>query len=180
MAFEPLRLKAIGGQDNEDFGGDVFSYTPSAASGDTLASIGVANFFLLAEQSLNVDDIIKVIADGQEDFRVLTSTENGVTIGGVAGVQSLSVATGVGVISLGDEVTELTTTGVGTSTLANGVPGQRKTIVMIVDGGNNVLTPALFANGTTITFGDANDLIELLWATTIGWTLVANEGTVIA
>jgi hypothetical protein len=57
-----------------------------------------------------------------------------------------------------------TTAGVSTSTLADGVENQRMTLTMTVDGGDQVLTPANFLNGATITFDDAGDTIELLFA----------------
>ena len=119
MAFEPLRLKAIGGQDNEDFGGDQFTYTPSAASGDTLATIGASDFFLLAQESLNVKDIIKVIAsDGVQDREVLTSSDTGVTTGSVGGgaltFQSLTVDGAGEVVNVTTDVTLMTSGSVAT------------------------------------------------------------------
>lgn len=179
MAFEPLRLKAIGGQDNEDFGGDQFTYTPSAASGDTLASIGAADFFLLAEQSLNVDDIIKIIAsDGVEDLQVLTSTETGVSTvsvgGGALTFESLSVAGGGEVVSVSTDVTLMTSTAVATPTLAVGRQGQKKTINLIVDAG----TVTLGVSGTGVTqvvFADANDSIVMGFDLG-GWHVLSSNG----
>lgn len=49
-----------------------------------------------------------------------------------------------------------TTAGVSTSTLANGHEGQIKVVNMIVDNGDNVLTPSSFRD-STITFDDAQD-----------------------
>jgi hypothetical protein len=60
-------------------------------------------------------------------------------------------------------VTTITTTGAATGTLANGVSGQIKHIVMVVDGGDYVLTPANYANGTTITFDTVADSITLVF-----------------
>ena len=96
----------------------------------------------------------------------------------VGDVQQIS---GPGAISLDTLVTEITTTSAlgDAFSLANGVVGQIKIISMIVDGGDATLTPTTFATGTTITFGDINDNITLLY-TTNGWLNTANQGTTIA
>ena len=93
------------------------------------------------------------------------------------GVQSLS---GAGAVDTTNLVTELTTTGANALTLADGTAGQIKIITMIVDGGDGTLTPTTFANGTTITFNDANDTVALLYANTIGWVVIANSGATVA
>ena len=52
---------------------------------------------------------------------------------------------------------------------------------MVADGGGTAtLTPATFANGTTIAFADVNDTVMLLYATTIGGVVVSNSGTTIS
>ena len=73
-----------------------------------------------------------------------------------------------------------TTTGAQAQTLANGVNGQIKTISMVADGGDGTLTPATFANGTTITFNDVGDSVMLIYNTTGGWALISNTGCTIA
>ena len=93
------------------------------------------------------------------------------------GVQQLSGAGAVDIVNL---VTEITTTGADALTLANGSVGQIKIITMVMDGGNGTLTPTTFANGTTITFNDANDTVALLYANTIGWVVISNSGATVA
>ena len=85
-------------------------------------------------------------------------------------------------LSLNTMISELTTAGSGLAmTLANGVVGQIKIITMVVDGGGTAtLTPATFANGTTIAFADVNDTVMLLYATTIGWVVVSNSGAAVS
>ena len=95
----------------------------------------------------------------------------------VATVQALS---GAGAISLNTLHTALTTTGAQAQTLANGVNGQIKTITMVADGGDGTLTPATFANGSTITFNDVGDSVMLIYNTTGGWALISNTGCTIA
>ena len=94
----------------------------------------------------------------------------------VATVQALS---GAGAISLNTLHTALTTTGAQAQTLANGVAGQIKTISMVADGGDGTLTPATFANGSTITFNDVGDSVMLIYNTTGGWALISNTGCTI-
>jgi len=76
-----------------------------------------------------------------------------------------------GAISLDTRITYFDSTlGASTSTLADGVEGQRKTLKMLVDGGDQVLTPANFLEGATLTF-DAADSAELLFSGS-SWGLV--------
>lgn len=57
--------------------------------------------------------------------------------------------------------------GATTQTLADGaVIGQLKKIKMIVDNGDDVVTPANLAGGTTITFADVGDVALLMWSGT--------------
>jgi hypothetical protein len=105
------------------------------------------------------------------------ATYNGTITGGV---QALS---GAGAADLTNLVTELTTAaGAAAVTLANGTTaGQIKIITMVVDGGGTAtVTPATFANGTSMAFADVNDTVMLVWANTIGWVIVSNNGAVVA
>lgn len=93
--------------------------------------------------------------------------------------RSQQALTGAGAISISTETTVLTTTGADALTLADGVAGQRKTIIMIADGGDGTLTPTNFGNGSTITFNDVGDSVELEFAGT-DWWIVSNNGCAIA
>ena len=87
-----------------------------------------------------------------------------------------------GAVSLTHLVTEITTGGSAMAiSLANGTAGQIKIISMVVDGGGTAtLTPATFANGTTVAFADVNDTVMLLYANTIGWVVVSNSGATVS
>mgnify|MGYP000432589373 FL=1 len=109
---------------------------------------------------------------------ITTNASYGATITG--GVQALS---GAGAADLTNLVTELTTAaGAAAVTLANGTTaGQIKIITMVVDGGGTAtVTPATFANGTSMAFADVNDTVMLVWANTIGWVIVSNSGAVVS
>jgi len=94
------------------------------------------------------------------------------------GVQSLS---GAGAVDLTNLITEVTTTGANALTLADGTTsGQIKIINMIVDGGDGTLTPATFANGTTITFDAVGESATLVWNSTVGWVATSTVGATIA
>ena len=100
------------------------------------------------------------------------------TMGAMFGtVQALSGAGAVDVTSL---ITQVTTTGAQALTLANGTNGQLKIITMVADGGDGTLTPATFANGSTITFNDVGDSAILVYNTTGGWAVVGSTGVTIA
>lgn len=81
-----------------------------------------------------------------------------------------------GAISIATYYTYLTTTGAAAMTLPDGaILGQIKKLHMTVDGGDATVTPATFDSGTTITFADVGDVIELMWLGSAngGWVGIA-------
>ena len=66
-------------------------------------------------------------------------------------------------------------------TLADGtVVNQLKKIYLLTDGGGDaVITPTNFADGTTITMNDAGDYIVLFW-NGVSWQTIENIGSTIA
>ena len=96
------------------------------------------------------------------------------------GVQGLN---GAGAVDLTNLITELTTAGGAAAvTLANGtISGQIKIILMRVDGGGTAtVTPATFANGTTVAFDAVAESVTLVWNSTIGWVATSVQGATIA
>lgn len=72
-------------------------------------------------------------------------------------------------ISVTHGVTKIANNGASTHTLANGVEGQKKTIVCTVYTGDAVITPANLANGTTITLNAVNDACDLVFLGSEWW-----------
>lgn len=86
-----------------------------------------------------------------------------------------------GAISITTYLTTINTDAGGDAfTLANSTQtGQRKKIRLVVDGGGDgVVTPTSLSGGTTITFNDANDYVELIWSGT-AWVVLENSGTTV-
>ena len=54
-----------------------------------------------------------------------------------------------------------------------------KIISMKTDGGDGIVTPANFVNGTTITFNDVEDTVTLLYQST-GWVALARQNAAFA
>ena len=76
-------------------------------------------------------------------------------------------------VSITHALTLLTTTDSTASTLANGtIVGQIKTIILDVESGVTVLTPATKTGYSTITFTNAGDAIVLMWTATRGWIAI--------
>lgn len=125
-----------------------------------------------------------LVAGVPTEFLVLNQGANNVVyIGRAIQVAKDDVTAGTGgEIPLTDPTTTINTDAGGDAfTLADGVDGQRKTIIMVVDGGGDaVITPSTFANGSTITMGDAGDAIVLEFDSTIGWVIVGGQGYAIA
>lgn len=83
----------------------------------------------------------------------------------IAAIQNITAGTG-GAINVTAYYTTINTDATDDAyTLANGTQvGQRKKIRLITDGGGNgVITPTSLSGGTTITFADAADEVELAW-----------------
>lgn len=110
--------------------------------------------------------------DGSNTFTG-AQTFSGAIIGSV---QSLS---GAGAVDVTSGTTTITTTGANALTMADGVVGQFKHIVMIVDGGDGTLTPTNLANYTTITFNDVGDSCVLQFLGT-KWWIISNNGCTLA
>ena len=85
---------------------------------------------------------------------------------------SVQNITGPGAISLTETVTFITTTGADAYTLADGVEGQFKIIIMKVDGGNGTITPDNLVGWTSIKFDNVKDNVQLLYGST-GWNIIA-------
>ena len=99
--------------------------------------------------------------------------------GNVFGVQTLNGSGSTEVINLTDTVTLLVTTGSNQNfSLANGVEGQLKILSMKTDGGDGIVTPASFVNGTSITFNDVEDTVTMLYQST-GWVLLARQNATV-
>ena len=86
--------------------------------------------------------------------------------------KSVQNITGPGAIDLTSGVTFITTTGADAYTLADGVEGQVKIIIMKVDGGNATITPDNLVGWTSIRFDHPHDNVQLLYGST-GWNIIA-------
>jgi len=169
---------------------------PGASSNITFNSDATDSDFIVSndnEEAFRCDganrEVVVNEASGQTDFRAETNSYstallvdasadqvqiNATPILGLT--QSLSGAGAVDVVSA---ITEVVTTGTNALTIAAGVEGQLKFIVMKTDGGVGTLTPASFTGGTTIAFQDVGDSVLLLF-TNSSWFCIANQGCTIA
>lgn len=117
----------------------------------------------------------KDASGGDAELIVGASFETTTAAGGLAKLKMDAPGTGVllapdssetlvaaGAASVDTSITYFdSTAGAMAVTLADGTEGQIKTLSMLVDGGDVVVTPANYANGTTITFNDAFDTCRL-------------------
>ena len=160
-----VAIRSTGGSNNQ---GAIRLNCENNTHGQTLMgqphSAGDSGFFQLPLDGASARATPNVLLSGAK------------TIGTTEAVNSATA------LSLNTMISELTTAGSGLAmTLANGVVGQIKIITMVVDGGGTAtLTPATFANGTTIAFADVNDTVMLVYANTIGWVVVSNSGATVS
>jgi len=143
------------------------------AVADLLATVVAADYFLLKFRELSPDDIIQVSTlGGAYNLKVLLSTAATVTVEMADSVQAIS---GPGAVDTIARRTDMTTTGADAFTLIDGAVGQVKEVVLVVDGGNAVLTPTTALGWSTCTFADAGDSILLKFGTG-GWALLGQGG----
>ena len=132
----------------------------------------------------------KDASGGDADLIVGASFETTTAAGGIAKVKM--DAPGVGILIAPDSSETLTaagavgvdtgityfdsTAGAMAMTLADGTEGQKKTMVMMVDGGDVTVTPANYDDATAIVFNDAFDACELIF-TDGAWVLQWSKGT---
>jgi hypothetical protein len=114
-----------------------------------------------------------VVVDSSKNIGTFGTVTAGTLVGGV---QLLS---GPGAVNLTTLTTIITTTGSDAITLADGTNGQLKIIIHGTDGGAATITPTTLANGDTLTMSEAGDSVMLVFATTTGWHIVSNNGTVV-
>ena len=160
-----VAIRSTGGSNNQ---GAIRLNCENNTHGQTLMSqphsAGDSGFFMLPKDGGSARATPNVLLSGAK------------TIGTTEAVNSATA------LSLNTMISELTTAGSGLAmTLANGVVGQIKIITMVVDGGGTAtLTPATFANGTTIAFDAVNETVMLVYANTIGWVVVSNSGATVS
>lgn len=95
--------------------------------------------------------------------------------------QNITAGTG-GAINVTSFLTTINTDAGGDAfTMAAGtLVGQRKRIRLVADGGGDgVVTPTSLSGGTTITFNDAGDVVDLIWNGT-NWFVIDNSGATVA
>lgn len=93
--------------------------------------------------------------------------------------QALSGTGALAAIDLGGSLTTIDTTGAATTTMAAGtVVGQLKTLRMIGDIGDMVVTVS-GDDVNSVTLNDVGDVCTLIWSGT-GWSVTDNLGCVIA
>jgi|TARA_A100001391_G_scaffold61683_1_gene38459 hypothetical protein len=150
-------------------GGDITLTAGDAASG------AAGNIYLKTNNS-----------GGTATNAISIDTNQNVSIGsGSAGfltLNSFDTVTSAGAASVNTAVTLCdTTSGSFTVTLADGTPGQIKTFVFIVDGGDLVITPGTYTGGTSVTCADAGDTATFMYAdATRKWVLLSTVGGAIS
>ena len=86
--------------------------------------------------------------------------------------KSVENVTGGGALSTTTGVSLISTTDTEAYTLADGIEGQIKILVMKVDGGNATITPDNLVGFTAVRFTDVNNSVMFLYGST-GWNIIA-------
>jgi hypothetical protein len=95
------------------------------------------------------------------------------------GIQAYTAATSA-VTATGGLILVTTPSTAATPALADGVAGQRVTVVLDVDGGgNSIITPDTLNGGASITLTDVGDSFSAVFTATRGW-VVTDESSGVA
>ena len=86
--------------------------------------------------------------------------------------KSVENITGGGALSTTTAVSFISTTGTEAYSLANGVEGQQKIIIMKAHGGNATVTPDNLVGYTSVRLTGVNNSFHLLYGST-GWNIIA-------
>jgi hypothetical protein len=169
---------------------------PGASSNVTINSDATDSDFIVSndnEEAFRVDganrEVVINEASGQTDFRAETNSystallvdasADQVQINGTPVFGLTQLLTGAGAVDVVSAITEIVTTGAQALTLADGVEGQIKFLIMKTDGGDGTLTPTNFGSGSTLTFNTAGDAAICLF-TNGAWYLMSNQGCTLA
>lgn len=142
-----------------------FTGTPTFAAGITVTGGITATTTIAATTALSAGTTLAVTGNSTLTGTLITTPD---------------IRTGAGAVSLTAMSTRITSTGADALTLADGVNGQIKTIVMGTDGGDATLTPTTKTGYSTIVFNDVGDGVTLQFFTTIGWIVVGSFGVTIS
>ena len=96
--------------------------------------------------------------------------------------QAAQALTAAGAVDITSAITTIASGAAIALTLANGTStNQIKIITMITDGGTATLTPTTLNGYSTIAFDTDGDSCILLYIdSTVGWTIISNQGCVLA
>lgn len=177
MGLDLNNVRELGGPGNSQSGGQTYSVFSTTDNQATMLADGyldALSFKLFAR-----DLVFLSAVDGGQMVQISSVTEGDVKFRNVLTNDSFDTIIEAGAVSLKTAITYISTTGVIGITIADGTLGQRKTLIMVVDGGTATLTPVNFANGTSIAFADVNDAFEMIFSPTIGWAQISTSGAVV-
>jgi hypothetical protein len=148
---------------------------------EVTGTLPVANGGTGATAATGTGDVVLATSPTLVTPNIGAATATSLSTGPVLGtLQSLS---GPGAVDLTSFTTAFTSSGTGDAlTLADGAAGQLKTIVyvaQIAGADTGILTPANLGNGTTITFNNVGDSVQLQFIGT-NWWVISLNGAVVA
>jgi hypothetical protein len=175
-----LLLQAGVGGTGDQFGGTIWlragAGTGTGQSGDVHVDAGTGLLSTIAGAVR-----LRTYIGGTAQDALVADNEQNVSIpnGYVKYTQTPQTLTGAGAVGLTTQLTYVYTTGANALTLADGVQGQTKQIVMRQDLGNGTLTPTNLAGASTITFNDVGDTVSLMFLDG-EWHIMGYYGVAIA
>lgn len=174
MALVLANFKEAGGVGNSQDGGQLYTVFSTT---DTLTTMMASGYLDGLTATLNVRDIMILTGtDGAQMVQISSNSSGVVQVSNLAVKSPAQALSGPGAVDVVTPTTDFTSTGVADAlTMIDGVVGQRKTFIHVVDGGSAVLTPTTGLGYTTITFTTAGEAVELEFRT-LGWAVIGIGG----
>jgi hypothetical protein len=162
-------------------GTSAFTASNVDLTSEVTGTLPVANGGTGATAATGTGDVVLANTPTLITPNIGVATATSLATGPVFGtIQSLS---GPGAVDITSLTTAFTSSGTGDAlTLADGAAGQIKTIVyvaQIAGADTGILTPANLGSGTTITFNDVGDSVQLQYIGT-NWWVISAFGAVVA
>lgn len=173
-----LLIEGADGQGNND-GGDI-TITAGATPGSGIGgSVNIISGYQVSGTIGEIDLRIGKAAGVSQSALTVDSNGDTNVKGRINFTQTPQTLTGAGAINLTSQITYIETTGANALSLADGVQGQTKQIVMTADLGDGTLGTITSSGFTSITFNDVGDTVSLMFLNS-AWHIMGYYGVTIA
>ena len=160
-------------------GGSITLEAGAAPGAGTGGNVTLISGYEVAGTRGSIDFRIgKGLGTSQEALTIDASGNSNFSMGSIVHAGTPQILTGAGAIFLTTQITYISTTGANALSLADGVQGQTKIIVMTADLGDGTLNTITSSGFTSITFNDVGDTVSLMFLNS-SWHIMSYFGVTV-